>query len=98
MQISFYMDQNFRSAKDSRSAKLFEKDAELSRILAYSLENYEKIEYESSNSSSWNNPKFSWLFVNASSNISMRNRNVLLDSSGKEYIQIDSLFIDFGDR
>lgn len=61
------------------------------------LENYETINYESSNFFN-KDPKYSWMFTSQISNMTMKNRNIILDYTYKEFLQIDTLIMDFGER
>lgn len=95
--ITSYFIKNFQNKYSKELAKIYDKDQDGIKMDPFDLENYETIMYESSMNFN-KDPRYSWLFCSPFSNVTMKNRNIILDISGKEYIQIDSLVMDFGER
>jgi len=77
--------------------KNVENDQEGIKMDNNDLEDYETVNYEAVNNFN-KDPKYSWLFCSETSNMTMKHRNILLDSTKKEYIQVDLLVMDFGER
>jgi len=77
--------------------KISDKDQDGIKMDPYDLESYETIMYESLMNFN-KDLRYSWLFFSPFSNVTMKNRYILLDLSGNEYIQIDSLVMDLGER
>ena len=63
----------------------------------YNLEAYEPIEYQFQQAYNRKDSRYAWLFSSRNTNLTMKNRNIYLDSTGKEFIQIDTLVVDLGD-